>query len=58
MSEKAYYFGKAGGGGRSASGTEIGRMKTGSSPGRSPYITLSDARKRYLGVCKGRDFMS
>ena len=47
-----------GGGGERESVTKIGRMKTGSSPGPSPYITLSDTRKRYLGVCKGRDFMS
>ena len=47
-----------GGAGRRASVTEIGRMRPGSSPGPSPYITLSDTRKRYLGVCKGRDFMS
>ena len=56
--EGILFFWKAGKRGRRASGTEIGRMKNGSSPGRSPYITLSDARKRYLGVFKGRDFMS
>ena len=26
--------------------------------GSSPYITLSNTRKRYLGVCNGRDFTS